>query len=111
MSKIINIDLDGVLNQYNGSYNPDEIPPIKDGAADFLKDLSKYYHIEIFTTREKELVRNWLIKNNIIDFIHDITNIKNCFASVFLDDRAINFNGDFQKASKEIQQFTPYWRK
>lgn len=110
MSKIISIDLDGVLNTYNGEFNRNEIPPMRKGTPEFLKNLSKNYNIEIFTTREKNLVKSWLVENNLIEFIFNITNIKNCYASVFLDDRAINFDGDFQKAYLNIQSFTPYWK-
>lgn len=38
MKKIVNIDLDGVLNQYSGTFNEQEIPPIKKGAYDFIKN-------------------------------------------------------------------------
>ena len=47
MAKIALVDLDGVLDNYTGKYNEQEIPPIKDGAKDFLEELSKYYDIEI----------------------------------------------------------------
>ena len=53
--KLISIDLDGVLNEYNGSFNEKEIPQIKPGAYEFLKNLSENFRIEIFTTREKNI--------------------------------------------------------
>ena len=34
--KTILIDLDGVLNEYTGDFDKDYIPPIKDGAKEFL---------------------------------------------------------------------------
>ena len=39
--KEILIDLDGVLNQYNGNYDENFIPQIKDGAIEFLEELNK----------------------------------------------------------------------
>ena len=38
--KTILIDLDGVLNTYTGPFDPNFIPPIKDGAREFLENLS-----------------------------------------------------------------------
>ena len=37
--KLISIDLDGVLNEYNGIFDKNIIPPIKKGAKDFIKEL------------------------------------------------------------------------
>ncbi len=108
--KLISIDLDGVLNIYNGKFNKDEIPPIRAGAYEFLKELSKLFQIEIFTTREKELTKKWLKDNNLLDFIKDVTNIKNSSSSMFLDDRAINFAGDYKSAQIAIKEFRPYWK-
>ena len=63
--KTILIDLDGVLNTYTGNFDPNFIPPIKDGADEFLKNLSKNYEIKLFTTRNKLLASKWLIENKI----------------------------------------------
>ncbi len=40
MKKTILIDLDGVLNEYIGKFDINLIPPIKNGAKEFLQDLS-----------------------------------------------------------------------
>ena len=40
------IDLDGVLNIYNGKFAPDYIPPIKNGAKQFLQELVKEYDVD-----------------------------------------------------------------
>ncbi len=61
--------------------------------------------IEICTVREKSLVNNWLKENNLLQFISEVTDIKNKFLGVILDDRAVNFNGDFNKACYEITNF------
>ncbi len=53
--KTILIDLDGVLNTYNGEYDENLIPPIKDGAREFLQNLSANYKVNIFTTRNYEI--------------------------------------------------------
>ena len=51
IKKTILFDLDGVLNTYDGKYNENSIPPIKDGAYKLIKELSQDYKIVIFTTR------------------------------------------------------------
>lgn len=111
MKKIISIDLDGVLNTYSGEYSPEEIPTLKDGAKEFLEKLHNRFKIEIFTVRNKILVKKWLIDNNIIEYIFNITDKKNPFTSIFIDDRAINFDGNFDKTYNKISKFEPYWKK
>lgn len=111
MPKTISIDLDGVLNTYHGDYDNEKISPIKEGAVEFLAELSKDYKLEIFTVRDRELVKNWLEDNKISVYISDITNAKNPYSSVYVDDRAINFDGNYSKTIKEIKEFKPYWRK
>ena len=37
--KIILVDLDGVLNAYTGKFEANIIPPIKEGAKEFLEKL------------------------------------------------------------------------
>ena len=39
--KTILIDLDGVLNTYTGDFDENIIPPIKEGAYEFIKKLYK----------------------------------------------------------------------
>lgn len=110
MPKIISIDLDGVLNTYNGKFEHNKLSPIKEGAFEFLRDLAKDYSIEIFTVRDNELTKEWLIENNLMRFVNNITNKKNPYASVILDDRAITFNGDYTNAYNQIINFQPHWK-
>ena len=49
--KTILVDLDGVLNTYNGNFDENYIPPLREGAYDFLMRLSEKYNILIFTSR------------------------------------------------------------
>lgn len=108
--KIISIDLDGVLNEYKGNYIENEISPIKAGAYEFLEKLSKDYIIEIYTVRNKELCEKWLKQNKLNHFIRKVTDAKNPYTSVFLDDRAITFNGNYDNAYNEIINFKPFWK-
>ena len=109
MKKTIQIDLDGVLNTYCGNYSEKIIPCAKEGAKDFLQDLSSDYNIEIFTVRNKKMAVKWLEENNMLEYINDVTNVKNPYTSVFVDDRALNFSGDFNKTKNDIRAFCPYW--
>lgn len=111
MAKIALVDLDGVLNDYSGKYNENEVPKIKDGAREFLEELSKMYDIEIFTVRNKIRTVEWLQMNNIIHLIKDITNVKNPYASLIIDDRAISFDGNFNKILDCSKDFKPYWKR
>ena len=104
IKKTILLDLDGVLNTYNGKYQENFIPPIKDGAYDFVKDLSKDFKIIIFTARNLFLTSKWLIENNLEEFIDNVTNVKNP-AYLIIDDRCICFNGNYKELKKKINNF------
>ena len=107
--KTILIDLDGVLNEYTGSFNKDDIPPIKCGAKAFLCKLSQQFDIKIFTTRNKLLVSKWLVKYNIDKYVNDISNIKElCW--LFIDDRCIKFTGEFEQLEQNILEFKPWYK-
>ena len=84
MKRIISIDLDGVLNTYNGQYNAANIPMIKQGDIEFIQKLSENYKIEIFTARNKKLVKKWLKSNLIEKYIYQISNKKNPFSAYSL---------------------------
>ncbi len=107
--KTILIDLDGVLNEYKGNYIPNFIPEIKNGAFKFIKKLAQNYNIKIFTTRDKTLVSKWLINNKLNNYITDITNKKD-LAFVYIDDRCINFNGNYKDLFDSINNFRPWYK-
>lgn len=111
MPKTLLIDLDGVLNTYNGNYIESEIAPPREGVSEFLETISKTYNIEIFTVRDKETTQRWLEKYNLNQFVSNITNIKSPYASIIIDDRALQFNGDFQQTLQDITNFKPHWQK
>ena len=107
--KTILIDLDGVLNNYTGNFDKDFIPPIKDGAVEFLKELSKNFELKLFTTRNKILATKWLIDNNIDFYFTDITNTKD-LAWLYIDDRCINFDGNFKNLANSVNLFKPWYK-
>lgn len=104
------IDLDGVLNNYT-NFDENFIPEIKKGAKEFLQTLydTGEYELFLFTTRNKILTAKWLMENNIDTYFEDITNIKEP-AFLYLDDRAVKFNGDYIDTMNQIKNFQTYWK-
>jgi trehalose-6-phosphatase len=105
--KRILIDLDGVLNEH-ATYDQDSIPPIKDGAKEFLKKLNDKYDLVLFTSRNLKQAAKWLIDNDVDDYFSDVTNIKQP-AIMIIDDRAIRFNGDYEEVLEQALDFKPYY--
>ncbi len=108
--KKILIDLDGVLNDYGKEpFDEKYIPQIKNGAKEFLEELSSVAELYLFTSRNLLLSSKWLIDNKIDIYFKDITNTK-IPAHLYIDDRCICFNGDFKNALENIKQFKVYWK-
>jgi len=109
--KTLMIDLDGVLNEYDGKFNENIIPNLRAGAAEFLNKLCSLnkYELVLFTTRPEKLASKWLKDNGINHYFKEITNIKKP-ASIYIDDRALKFNGDYNKTLDEIENFKVYWK-
>ena len=88
--KKILIDLDGVLNQYGKEkFDENYIPPIKNGAKEFLEKLyNEETELYLFTTRNLLLASKWLIENNLDKYLKDVTNVK-IPAFLHIDDRCV----------------------
>lgn len=108
--RTIMIDLDGVLDNYS-KFDENEIPEIRQGAKDFVKTLysTGKYDLILFTTRSPKLALNWLIKNNIDKYFKDVTNVK-IPAYIYIDDRGLKFNGNYEETLKQIENFKTYWK-
>ncbi len=104
IKKTILIDLDGVLNTYNGKYNDTYIPAIKEGAKDFIKKLSIRFRVVIFTSRNLLLASKWVIENGLDNYVDNVTNIKEP-SFLIIDDRCIRFDGDFKDLDNKIENF------
>lgn len=110
MKKLILIDLDGVLNKYSSDFRPDYIPPLNSQAEDMLKKLHKRYNLKLFTTRNATLAAQWLSENNLDSYFVGITNIKElCW--LFIDDRSICFDGDYETLYEKVKYFKPWYKK
>ena len=108
--KTILFDLDGVLNTYDGKYDKNNIPSIKDGAYKLIKELSEDYKIVIFTTRNSLIASKWIIENGLDEYIENVTNIKEP-AYLIIDDRCINFNGDYKELKNQIKDFEVWYKR
>ena len=109
--KKILIDLDGVLNEY-GKERFDEtyIPKIRNGAKEFIKELSTIADLYLFTTRNLMLSTKWLIKYDLDKYFKDVTNIK-IPSLLYIDDRTICFKGNYTQTLKEVKEFEVYWKR
>ena len=102
------IDFDGVLNTYDGWVAEHELFEPRRGAGLFLARLDEKYQVIIFTVRKPRLVWDWLIKHNLSQYVYQVTN-KKPRAFVYVDDRGLKFNGDYEEILNEIDSFTTYW--
>lgn len=111
MRKTIMIDLDGVLNNYT-KYEENYIPDIKEGAKEFIEKLynSNNYELVLFTTRNEKLANDWLKKEKLDVYFKEVTNIKKP-AYLYVDDRAVKFEGNYEDTLQDIEKFKVYWKK
>ena len=103
------IDLDGDLNMYEGKYDENKLPKLRQGAREFVQKLNIDYDLVLFTTRNNLEATKWLIENKMDKYFKDVTNVKEP-AYIYLDDRAIGFNGDYQNTLTQIEDFKTYWK-
>ena len=107
--KIILIDLDGVLNEYRGNFDKNYIPPIKEGAREFLRELNSEYEFKLFTTRDTKLATKWVKENELENYISEITNYKEP-SYLIIDDRCITFNGNYNTLYNSIKNFNVWYK-
>ncbi len=107
--KTLLIDLDGVLNEYKGDFEIDNIPPIKDGAEEFIANISQRFKLKLFTTRNKLLASKWLIEYGLDTYFDDITDIKEP-SWLYIDDRCVTFEGNYEKLITEIENFKAWYK-
>lgn len=107
IKKTICVDFDGVLNEYDGYEEGDLGEPLT-GSKEFIKELRKKYKVVILTSRQKEQVIDWLNNNGFPSM--KVTNRK-VPAVAYIDDRAIQFKGNYKKVISRLKNFKPYWAK
>ena len=104
--KTICVGFDGVLNEYG--YEEGDLGEPLTGSKEFIKELCKKYKVVILTSRPKEQVIDWLNNNGFPST--KVTNRK-VPAVAYIDDRAIQFNGNYKKVISRLKNFKPYWAK
>lgn len=129
----LSIDFDGVIHQYSKGYADGSIydPPIK-GAGRFIYDCMfvKFWSVFILSTRDPEQIKDWMekilfqgkelpFKITVLDpsikFWNAKKNIgitnRKIAAHVYLDDRGLRFEGNFDGLIDEIQDFKTWQGK
>lgn len=119
--KTVAIDFDAVVSEYYGWQGKGVFGvPVK-GAKESLDWLRQAgYRVIIFTSRvETWLIEEYMKKHEIpYDFInHNPDNIRlhlspvKVRADVYVDDRALRFEGDWEQTLLEVVRFIPWWKK
>ena len=106
---IVCVDLNGVLDCYEGWKHPEHWDPPKAGAEAFLRSLTEHgLSIVVFTTRHPVSARRWLRQHGLMRYVSAVTNRKPP-AQVFVDDRAVCFQGDFDATLQNVLGFKAHW--
>lgn len=130
--KIIAIDFHGVMEKYLGWAGEKFLGGPNEGLIDFMKEMIyNGYSFVVYSTAEISIIKKWVnqeipnvevelnpikwkLKNpkdryrKLYDFI-EYSSTKP-IASVYLDDRAVRFEGKFDDALiRKIEYFKPYW--
>jgi adenylylsulfate kinase len=107
--RTVAIDFNGVLDQYVGWLGPDHFYPPRPDVGRFLGKLKeKGYTIVVMTANDVDKVKEWLEKNDLMKYISEVTD-KKVPALVYVDDRAIRFQGDFDITLSKIIHFKTFW--
>lgn len=108
---LVCVDLNGVLDTYTGWKDAEHFDPPRAGAREFLAQLTTSgFRVVIFTTRHPTRVRRWLREHGLDEFVHAVTDRKPP-AHVFVDDRAVCFQGDFEETLKKVLAFRAHWEE
>ena len=108
---VVCVDLDGVLNAFDGWKGADHFHPPREGAREFLEELNRLgYRVVVFTVRWAPHVEQWLARHGLTKLVSEVTDRKPP-AHVYIDDRAICFQGDFADALEKVGRFKAHWEE
>lgn len=108
-------DFDGVIHSYKrGWQGIDVIPdPPVEGIREAISKLRKQYRLVVISSRCREkkglqATHDWLKEHHII--VDDVT-FQKVPAIVYVDDRALTFNGNANELLDQIKHFKPWNRR
>lgn len=118
--KTLAIDLDGVLAEYHGWKGEEIVGKPMPGIRHFLQRIQEEgWELVIHTTRSPHVVVAWLEAQGLEKFFlldapskgrqYRIVGRKPR-ATVYLDDRALEFTGDFDLVLAKLRGFKPHWK-
>lgn len=111
------IDLDGVLHKYSkGQFDGTIYDDVVPGAKEFIDSIKDEYRIVIWTARlskdNRRLFPADVTENDIRDFLckndiyFDEINSDKLTAIAYVDDRAVEFKGDWEYVRKRIEEYS-----
>ena len=110
------LDFDGVVNWYRPETRPKEYNhaiindvPVP-GVWNAIRELRKKYRVVVYSVRCSEskgviAISNWLWRHQIQ--VDDICSTKPP-AMIYVDDRGVQFRGDWHKTLKDIEEFSTW---
>lgn len=119
VENVVCFDFDGVIHLSphlaGGSWGGIDVidgPPIP-GAKEAIDKLSKRFIIVIFSARcrtgaGRMAIRKWMLKNGI--FFNEVARYKPA-ARIYVDDRAVVFDGSYRRLMRSIKGFVPWTKK
>lgn len=118
MKKTVVFDFDGVIHSYTSGWKGTAVihdPPVA-GIRDALKEIHDAgYEVVIVSTRcaseeGKEAIEKWLDEYGLSEFVDRVCKEKPP-AIVYIDDRAICFDGHPENLLRQIDMFRPWYHK
>ena len=109
--KRVCVDFDGVLAEYDGWKGPGVMGSPRCGARKFLEELHGLgFKVVIHTTRNAGPIWSWLGWHDMKEYVHEVTSTK-LPAVAYVDDRGLQFEGNFEDTLEELKAFAPYWKR
>lgn len=114
----IAFDFDGVIAKYEGFVDPDHVGEPNKKVVGTIRNLKKLGCIIILhSTRGNALLEDYCKKHDIpFDYVNENPELEGAnrgkpIATVYVDDRAINYHGQTaEELLDEIKKFRVYWK-
>lgn len=115
--KTVVFDFDGVIHSYSSGWKGVECipdPPVP-GIDKVLAELHEEYEIVIVSSRcatyaGVEAIQRWLYRNYLIQYVDRICAEKPP-AIIYIDDRAICFDGDTDSLAEKVRNFKQWMER